>query len=167
MYLRPIYIISGGLSAVSIVAMFLLIVAQVIARNLDTHIPSSDDISGYLVVWATYFGLSYAMYYSSHIRVELVLSRLNAPIARWLNIAVGGLACVLVAILLYYNSLLVFESYTYGDVTEGQLVMPLWVVQLPIMFGSLTFFFSVVEYTLKNLFENYKSEEQVVKEEML
>lgn len=167
MYLRKLYITSGILSALSIMAMFMLIIAQIVARNFNSHIPSSDDISGYLVVWTTYFGLSYAMYYSSHIRVELVLTRLNAKTARLMNILVGIVSCLLVGLLLFYNCLLVFESFTYGDMTEGQLAMPLWIIQIPIVMGSLTFFLSVIEYTLKNLLTQYGGLEPIIKEEML
>lgn len=145
------YKLSGVLAALSMVAIMLLITAQVLARWFNSHIPSSDDISGYLVVWATYLGLAYAMQQASHIRVELFLTRCSRRVSQCLNLAVCIIALILVGALLYYSTLLMLESYEYGDKTDGEVAMPLWLMQLPMIIGSMMFLIAIADYFLQVL----------------
>lgn len=150
------YKLSGVLAALSMVAIMLLITAQVLARWFNSHIPSSDDISGYLVVWATYLGLAYAMQQASHIRVELFLTRCSRRVSQYLNLAVCIIALILVGALLYYSTLLMLESYEYGDKTDGEIAMPLWLMQLPMIVGNMMFLIAITDYFLQVL-KDYKS----------
>ncbi len=151
------YQLSGALSALSIVCIMLLISGQIVARWFNSHIPSSDDISGYLVVWATYLGLAYAMQQASHIRVELFLTRCSSKTARRLNLVVCVIALVLVGFLLYYTTALMLESYEYEDKTDGEIAMPLWLVQLPMVVGNAMFLIAIVDYFFKVLSDHSSS----------
>lgn len=143
------YKLSGGLAALSIVSIMLLITAQVLARWFNSHIPSSDDISGYMVVWATYLGLAYAMQQASHIRVELFLTRASHQVSRHINLLVCVVAMILLSLLLYHTTLLMLESYEYGDKTDGEIAMPLWLVQLPMVIGNTLFLIAVSDYFIQ------------------
>jgi hypothetical protein len=39
----------------------------------------------------------------------------------------------------------VYESYDFGDVTDTYLVVPLWMVQMPMAIGSLFLFIAMVD----------------------
>lgn len=148
-YLTVIYAVAGVLAALSMVAMMLLVLAQIIARQFHTHIPSSGDMIGFLVVWASFLGLAYTLHHQQHIRVELLISRLSRRPTKWLNIAVGFFATLMLIIFSYYVIALIHESWSYGDKTDGEVPMPLWLMQLPMGIGCLLFTLSMLDFTVK------------------
>lgn len=144
-----LYGIAGILAALSMVAMMLLVLAQIIARQFHSHIPSSDDMIGFLVVWASFLGLAYTMHKQQHIRVELVVGRLNKSSRKWVDIAVGLFAVVMLMVFSYYVIALIHESWSYDDQTGGEIPMPLWLMQLPMGIGCVLFTLSMLDYTVQ------------------
>lgn len=149
--LNQCYQISGAIAALSMVATMLLVLAQIIARQFHSHIPSSDDMIGFLVVWASFLGLAYTMHKQQHIRVELIVGRLNKTPRQWLNVGVGLFATVMLVVFSYYVIALIYESWSYDDQTGGEIPMPLWLMQLPMGIGCMLFTLSMLDYTLKQL----------------
>jgi len=149
--LNKTYQISGGIAAVSLCFMMLLVLAQIIARQLNLHIPSSDDFIGFLVVWSSFLGLAYTMHQSQHIRVELIVSRLLPQHRLWLNVLVGIVATIMLVVFSYHVVSLVHESWEFGDQTEGEIPLPLWVMQLPMAVGCLLFTLSMLDYTVQQM----------------
>lgn len=141
------YRVAGIFAAISLVAMMLLVLAQILARQFHSHIPSSDDMIGFLVVWASFMGLAYTMHHQHHIRVELLIGRLSRQPKRWLNIAVGLLATVMLAVFSYYVIALIYESWEYGDKTSGEVPMSLWLMQLPMGIGCVLFTLSMADFS--------------------
>lgn len=150
--LDRIYQLAGLLSALCIILMFVGILAQILARQFAMHIPSSSDIVGYCVAWSAFLGLAYAMHHQAHIRVELVTSRLSKTWQRGLNICVGAFATLLLGAVSYYVLDLVLESFSYGDVTDGEVPLPLGMVELPMCVGLVLFTVSMLDYTLSCAF---------------
>ncbi|MBS9777725.1 MAG: TRAP transporter small permease [Gammaproteobacteria bacterium] len=146
-----IYSGAGVLAAVSLVAIMVLVLAQILFRQFDSHIPSSDDMIGFCVVWASFLGLAYTMRHQHHIRVELILGRLSKKPRRWLNILVGIAATVMLAILTYYVIGLIYESWEFADRTAGEVSMPLWLMQLPMGIGCILFCLSMVEFVVEQI----------------
>ncbi len=144
--LNFLYKTSGALAACSLVAIMLLVIAQIVARQFNSHIPSSGDIIGFLVVWASFLGLAYTMHHNHHIRVELFVSRLSHSNRRWLDVVVGLCAFVLVAVFCYFVIALIMESYQYDDQTDGEISMPLWLMQLPMGVGCVLFALSILDF---------------------
>ncbi|MBL0691274.1 MAG: TRAP transporter small permease [SAR324 cluster bacterium] len=145
------YLLCGSMAALSMVMSVLIILSQIIARFFNTNIPSSDDISGYTVAWATFFGLSYAMDKGSHIRVDLFVNLLKGSLKNLVQVAVGLLSLVLISTYFGYVFLLVKESFDYGDVTQGHLPMPLWIVQSPYVIGVFAFLISIFDQLCRSI----------------
>ncbi len=145
--LHHLYKAAGVLAAIALVVMMLLVIAQILVRQFNAHIPSSGDIIGFLVVWASFLGLAYTMHRQKHIRVEIVLSRLSSHHRHSLNVVVGLIAAVILAVFSYYIILLILESYQYGDKTDGEIALPLWLMQLPMGVGCVLFTLSMVDFT--------------------
>jgi TRAP-type C4-dicarboxylate transport system permease small subunit len=139
------YLLSVSLSGLCLVLMTLLITAQIIARFMGAVIPSSEDFAGWLLSATIFFGLAYTFNEGGHIRVTMLLVRLAATKRRvfeFINLVAGLFVS---AYLAFYSAFTVYESYDFGDVTDTYLVVPLWMVQMPMAIGSLFLFIAMLD----------------------
>jgi len=139
------YLSSAFLSGACLVIMTLLISAQIAARFMGAVIPSSEDFAGWLLSATIFFGLAYTFHEGAHIRVTMLLVRLGATKRRYLeffNLATG---LFISGYLGFYTAHTVYESYDFGDVTDTYLVVPLWMVQMPMAIGSLFLFIAMLD----------------------
>lgn len=139
------YLTSAVLSGTCLVSMTLLILAQITARSFGIIIPSSEDFAGWLLSATIFFGLAYTFNTGNHIRVTILLSRLNGKtksVVECFNLTAGLLITGFIA---YYTSYTVYESFIYDDVTDTYLAIPLWMVQSPMALGSVFFFIAVID----------------------
>ncbi len=139
------YLASAIGSGICLVLMTLLILAQIVSRSLGIIIPSSEDFAAWILSAIIFFGLAYTFNSGGHIRVTILLSRLTGKtkyIVESINLLVG---IMISAYLAYYTIFTVYESYTFNDVTDTYLPMPLWVVQLPMAIGSFCLFIAIVD----------------------
>lgn len=153
--LDGLYRVSGGIGALLIVAICLVVLIQV-AFNLFDKIsvllfgtaiglvlPSYAELAGYFLVGATFFALTNTLQHGVHIRVTMITQRLNT---RWAQVAEGW-ACLIGALMSGYFTVwtyvLVYESWLYGDLSPGMVPIPIWLPQLPMALGltSLTICF--------------------------
>ena len=139
------YLSSVVLSGSCLVLMTVLILAQISAKLIGVIIPSSEDFAGWLLSATIFFGLAYTFNDGGHIRVTMLLSRLSKKQRRWqefFNLLVGLL---IAGYLAYYTIATVHESYSYNDVTDTYLVLPLWMVQTPMGLGSMFLFVAMLD----------------------
>ncbi|WP_370280425.1 TRAP transporter small permease [Pontibacterium sp.] len=139
------YLASAVLSGTSLVVMTLLILAQIAARMFGVIIPSSEDFAGWLLSATIFFGLAYTFNTGNHIRVTILLSRLEGKSRRlveFFNLTAGVLIS---GYLAYYTAFTAYESYIYHDVTDTYLAVPLWIVQTPMALGSLFLLIAIVD----------------------
>jgi TRAP-type C4-dicarboxylate transport system permease small subunit len=141
--LDRVYLISGGLAAAAILAICLLVAAQVslniLARiggpALSFTIPSYADFAGYLLAAASFLALAHTLRSGVHIRVNLVIQRLPGG-ARWgFEIATLAIGAALAAYAAWFTGGLTAESWHYGDKSTGIVAIPLWIPQSVMVTG--------------------------------
>lgn len=139
------YLSSAFLSGVCLVTMTLLISAQIAARFMGAVIPSSEDFAGWLLSATIFFGLAYTFHEGGHIRVTMLLVRLGEAKRRYLEFFNLLTGLFISGYLAFYTFHTVYESYDFGDVTDTYLVVPLWMVQMPMAIGSLFLFIAMAD----------------------
>jgi TRAP-type C4-dicarboxylate transport system permease small subunit len=106
--LDRLYALSGALAAAAILAICLIVTAQVtlniLARiggpSLSYTIPSYADFAGYFLATASFMALAYTLRAGGHIRVNLVVQRLPER-PRWvLELAALALGLALLTVAL-------------------------------------------------------------------
>ncbi|OWY17838.1 C4-dicarboxylate ABC transporter permease [Thioclava sp. JM3] len=155
--LDQVYLLSGGIAAVSILAICLLVTAQVglnvLARlggpALSYTIPSYADFAGYFLATASFMALAHTLRHGSHIRVNLVLTRLPARgqwVAELVALALGFAAS---AYAVWFATSLILESLHYGDMSTGIVAIPIWIPQCAMVVGlgllALAFIDTLIE----------------------
>lgn len=142
--------------------MTLLILSQIVARSFGIVIPSSEDFAGWLLSATVFFGLAYTFNTGGHIRVGILLTRLGETKRHYFEVFNLVIGLLITGFLMYYTGFTVYDSYSYDEVTDTYLAMPLWAVQLPMAVGSLFLFIAVIDnflITIKGGTPEYLSHE--------
>ncbi|MCA0918809.1 TRAP transporter small permease [Pseudooceanicola nanhaiensis] len=157
--LDTLYLISGALAALSILAICLLVSAQVglniLARlggpSLSYTIPSYADFAGYMLAAASFLALAPTFRHGGHIRVNLFLSRMGEG-GRWalelFSLAVAGCAMAYAA---WYALALLLESHHYGDKSTGMIAIPIWIPQIVMVAGLILLTLSIFDRLVESL----------------
>ena len=165
--LDKLYLSSGILSGVCMIAICVIILARVIGRWLGIEVPSSDDFAGFLLAASSFLGLAYTFRYGGHIRVNLFTSRLSISMHRYVDSAVLILGSLLITYLTWHLVYMVYESYIFEDVSSGYVAVELWMVQLPLAIGMFIFTIACIDQTIATVIcgaEMPKSEEELLVE---
>lgn len=139
------YRMSGWLSGICIVAITLLLLAQIVGRMFGFIVPSAEDFAGFALAASTFFGLAYTFHEGGHIRVTLVIQRLSVGRRKVQEALILTLALALTAFVAYASCYMVYESYVYEEVSYGYVPVPLWIPQLPVALGSVALVLAVLD----------------------
>jgi TRAP-type C4-dicarboxylate transport system permease small subunit len=135
--LHWLYRASGLLSALSLVLICGLILAQVISRNMGTTLRDADEFAAWAMAAAGFFGLPYALHMGAHIRVQVGTRFLPPRAQHAVEVIASLLGLAIAAYLAWFCSAFVLESYQFKEVSQGLVPVPLWLPQLPMALGSL------------------------------
>ncbi|WP_299363993.1 TRAP transporter small permease subunit [uncultured Paracoccus sp.] len=134
--LNLVYDAGAALAALSLVALLAVIVAQMVARWTGQMFRGGPEYAGYLMAAASFLAYAHTLNRGAHIRVGLGLTALGRH-RFW-----GELFCLIVGsaaalYLAWYAARMVFWSRKLGDVSQGQDMTQLWIVQTPVMIGAM------------------------------
>ena len=133
--LDGLYLAGGIVAALFLVAILVLIVAQMLARWTGGVFPGATDYAGYCMAGASFMAFAHALNEGAHIRVELLLGALGTR-RRW-----GEIWCVLAGALITtymtrYAISMTYWTWKLGDVSQGQDATPLWIPQVAMALGA-------------------------------
>lgn len=155
--LDRLYSVSGGLAAVSLASICVLVFGQValnmldhaatrlLGRSFGLLIPSYASLAGYALAFATFLSLGFGLRRAVHIRITLLESRLPRLARRSTLTLVALLGVVLAAILAWSFATLAWQSYTWGDRDTGLLRIPLWIPQTVLLIGAVVFLVAAID----------------------
>lgn len=139
------YAATGVIAAVATVLIAMVVFLQVGGRLLSLGIRGADDVVAWLTASASVAGIGYAFTQQAHVKVELLVDRLKGN-ARHLTLVLStGIALVISAYAAYACMLMVYESYTLGDLSQGDIPVKLWIPQLGIAIGALALAVAVAD----------------------
>lgn len=134
--LHWLYRISGLFSAASLVLICILILAQIVARNLDSTVRDAEEFAAWAMAAAGFFGLPYALHCGSHIRVSAVAHFVPKSMHHAMEVLASAIGLALAVYLAWYCTAYVLESYEFNELSQGLIPVPLWIPQLPMAIGS-------------------------------
>lgn len=140
-----LYRAAGALAACFLVAIGLFVLYSIGGGLFGYVARSADDFAGYCMAAASYLALAYTFAHGEHIRVTLLLQRLEGRWRRGFEIWCLGLGSFLACYLAYFAVKLVYVSYILNDVAQGLVATPLWIPQLGMAIGAVIFAIAVVE----------------------
>ena len=135
-FLDGVYALSAGLAAVSLLGIFLVMMAQVALREMSRQLPGADDISAYLCVATTFFALAATFKRGELIRVGMLIERLPPGLRRLQELLILGLAASILGYVVYWTFQDMLFSLEIEEVAQGTVPFPLWVPKLAMPLGS-------------------------------
>jgi TRAP-type C4-dicarboxylate transport system permease small subunit len=134
-----LYRLSGVAAALCLVAILLLIVAQMVARWTGEIFPGAPQYAGYMMAAASFLAFANALNGGAHIRVSILLNAVPGPAKRLLEIWCFGIATAVAAYFVYYAATFVYWSWRFNEVA-GQ-TLALWIPnnRLMVIRGGILF----------------------------
>ncbi|OQW92539.1 MAG: hypothetical protein BWK79_14420 [Beggiatoa sp. IS2] len=145
MNLEWLYRGSAVLAALCLVGIAVLIFAQIIGRLFGVIIPSADDFSGYLMAASIFLALPDTFRSGGHIRVTMMIDRLPTTARYWVEILCIATGTLLTGYFAWYIVKMVWESYIFGEVSQGYVPISLWIPQTPLAFGLIVLLIAFLE----------------------
>ena len=134
--LNALYTLGGIISALFLLAMLGIIVAQMVARWSGVAFPGSTNYAGYCMAASSFFALAYALNAGAHIRVNLMLTALGRH-RRWGEMWCFGIGALLATYFARYAIKGTMESVRWNDISQGQDAMPIWIPQIAMCIGTV------------------------------
>jgi TRAP-type C4-dicarboxylate transport system permease small subunit len=126
----------GLLAKITLVAMMVVIGAEVVLRNtIQYSWEGTDEVGSYLVVAATFLSLATCQAYGGYHELQMVKARLSRRSRAALNVVLNGVCLLASLILLWQFSRLVMTSWNSGDASTTSLQVPLWLPRLTMPIG--------------------------------
>lgn len=154
--LRPIldrlYKACGGVAALALIAILLIIVSQMVARWSGVSLPGSTNYAGYAMAAASFFAFAYALNHGAHIRVSLFLQRFSGMRRRIAELWCYGVGSGLACYFAWFAVKAVRISHKLNDISQGQDATPLWIPQLVMAIGTAVFALALIDRFVVILF---------------
>ena len=136
---------------ITLLAMVVLISAEVVARTANFSFEVVDEIGGYLFSALTFLSLPVALIGGAYHQVEYVRQRLGRR-----GKAAGGIVFTLLSlmfsvVLLWQLWRLVFRSFAAGVIAPTLLGTPLWIPQSAMLIGIAALTWSLMRMLLAYL----------------
>jgi len=132
-------------AALFMIGTLAMILLSITGRLFDFHVRGTDAYAGYCMAAAAFLALAHTFKRGEHIRVTLFLDRFGRTTHRVLQIWSHGAGLVLAALLAWYSARLVFQSFQFNDISQGNDATPLWIPQLAMALGSLVFVIAMAD----------------------
>jgi len=142
--LDKLYVLSGGIAAVFLFCILLMIVIQMFARWSGIVVAGLTDIAGYCMAATSFFGLGYAMSKNSHIRVELLLSGMIAD-RRAAEVICTTIASIIAAAFVWFAIKANYISFTLRERSQGQDALLVWIPQITMSIGTVVLLIALLD----------------------
>ena len=143
--LDALYDAAGYLAAFFMVGILFMVLASVVGRLVGFNLRGSDAYAGYCMAAASFLALAHTLKRGEHIRVTLFLERfggrLKRPLELWSH-AAGTFFC---AVLAFYSVRLVWQSWAFHDISQGNDATPLWIPQIAMALGAAVLLVAMVD----------------------
>ena len=137
--------LSGAAAALFILAILMLILAQVVGRQIGITIPSTNEMAALCMAATSFLALGPTLRAGGHIRVSLLISRLGLPLRRAAELWCQLFAIALMAFFAYWAVDQAIFTYERGRVTPGLIAIPLWPARAAMAFGVIMLCVALIE----------------------
>jgi len=135
--LDALYDGAAWLAALSMVGLLLMVLLSIVSRQVGFHVPGTDAYAGYLMAAAGFLALAHTLKKGEHIRVTLLLGKLQGRARRAMELWALAAASFLASLFAFYSARLVWQSHLFHDISTSNDATPLWLPQLAMAAGTL------------------------------
>lgn len=125
----------GVLAGISLVAIAVFVLIQIIARLLGIVVTWTAEFAGYAMAASSFLALAYTFNSGGHIRVDLLLGRLPVTAKRWMELLCLVMGIVIVGYFAWSCIVMTWQSFLFNDMGQGSFAVPLWIPQALMTIG--------------------------------
>ena len=140
-----LYNAAGVLAALFMIGTLLMVLASVLGRLLGFNLRGSDAYAGYCMAAAGFLALAHTLKRGEHIRVTLILERLRPKARHAMEIAAHSIAIFFAGAFAFFSARLVYQSFAFNDISQGNDATPLWIPQVAMALGATVLLVALVD----------------------
>lgn len=149
--LDVVYRSAAVLACLFLIAIALITLANIAARPLGIALYSTDEFAGWAMAASTFLGLSATLRQNEHIRVALLIERLAPNHRKLTEFVCLVISTLFMGLFAWYAGTAVYESFVFGEMTQGMVPVPLWIPQSGMAVGALLMFVALAEELTRSL----------------
>lgn len=131
-----LYRLAGAIAALCLVAILLLIVAQMVARWTGEIFPGAPQYAGYMMAASAFLAFASALNGGAHIRVSIMLNAVPDKVKWLLEIWGFAIGTAVSAYFVFYAYWFVYWSWRFNEVSQGQDAILMWIPQSVMVAGG-------------------------------
>ncbi|MBF6991316.1 MULTISPECIES: TRAP transporter small permease subunit [Cupriavidus] len=141
----------AALGALCIFAVCVIMILMSLSRETAVIFKGGDDIVAWLCAASAFLVLGQTFQHGGIVRVEMLLEAVG-PRLRWVLEVVSLTVCLaFAAYAAWALGTFAWQSWDIGDVSQGQIVIPLWIPQSFAVVGIIGFLLAVADEWLRVL----------------
>lgn len=140
-----LYDASAWLAALAMVGVLLMVLLSIVSRQVGFHVPGTDAYAGYCMAAAGFLSLAHTLKRNEHIRVTLVLGRLQGRARHALEMWALTAAVLLSGLFAFYAVRLSWLSHSLNDISTSSDATRLWIPQLAMALGTVVLLIAFID----------------------
>jgi len=128
--LDGLYRVAGWLAGLFLIAIFVLMMVLSAGRPVGINIPAGDDLVSWCMAAVSFLGLAHTFKHGEMIRVGLLIDRIEGRPRRIIEIAALLIGTGFIGFFAFHAVSMTYDSWRFNDMSQGVLVVPLWIPQL-------------------------------------
>lgn len=144
-FLDFLYLVAGGIAALCVLAICVLMIGQSIFREFGFRTGAVNDVVAWLCAAAAFLAMAHAFKHGDFVRVTLLIEKLSPKARQRFELVSLAIAAVAVGYMAWSATLFTYESWEFKDTAGGLLPIPMWIPQLSFLVGAWLFFIAVVD----------------------
>jgi TRAP-type C4-dicarboxylate transport system permease small subunit len=140
-----IFSATGAIAAIFVFAIFAVMIITSTMRMVGLNTGGSEDVVSWLTAAAAFFGMGHAFKHGDFVRVELLISKMSAPRRRFFELVTLAMGSIFTGYIAWSVCSYVWEIFKFNDLSQGLIVVPMWIPQLSIVIGALLLFLAFVD----------------------
>jgi TRAP-type C4-dicarboxylate transport system permease small subunit len=151
--LDTVYKIGAAASGALLVLLCGLVLYSIASRLFGFYAGGATDVAGYVMATSTFLALAYTFRTQGHIRVALLIQSFQGNSRRVIEIMGLAVMSIVMTFLAFYMYRLVYDSWDFGERSEGADAILIWIPQLPVAIGAFLLAVSVLHSFVQSIFD--------------
>src|SRR6476661_4703458 len=143
--LDSLYEAAAWLAALAMIGVLAMVLLSIVSRQAGFHVPGTDAYAGYAMAAAGFLALAHTLKRNEHIRVTLILGRLQGRQRHGLEMWALSAGVLLAGLFAFYAVRLAWVSHSINDISTSNDATPLWVPQVTMAVGTLVLLVAFVD----------------------
>ena len=136
---------AAWLAALAMIGVLLMVLLSIVSRQMGFHVAGTDAYAGYSMAAAGFLALAHTLKRNEHIRVTLVLGRLQGRARHGLEMWALSAGVLLAGLFAYYSVRLAWVSHVIHDISTSNDATPLWIPQLTMAVGTVILLVALID----------------------